>query len=89
MDILLIKILAEMYLYHGTSKTPPEQIYQHSEEGFDIRYAGEGAKAGMWGAANYFAVNASYSDKDYVYEMQDGTRQLLFARVLIGNATDK
>jgi len=44
-------------LFHGTSNTSPEIIYQ-SEEGFDIRYSREG----LWGNAVYFAVNSSYSD---------------------------
>ncbi len=44
-------------LFHGTSNTSPEIIYQ-SEEGFDIRYSREG----LWGNAVYLAVNSSYSD---------------------------
>ena len=31
-------------LYHGTSKTDPQSIYD-SEEGFDIRFS----NVGMWG----------------------------------------
>ncbi len=47
-------------LYHGTGKTPPENIYE-SEEGFNLNYASENS---MWGRANYFAFNSSYSN-DY------------------------
>jgi hypothetical protein len=44
-------------LYHGTGKTPPESIYL-SEEGFNLNYS----NVGMWGKANYFAFNSSYSN---------------------------
>jgi len=50
-------------MYHGTSKTPPEIIYS-SEEGFDVSYS----NIGMWGKANYFAKNASYSNA-YAYSI--------------------
>lgn len=51
-------------LFHGTSKTAPELIYQ-SEEGFNLNYS----NVGMWGKANYFAFNSSYSNKDYAYAL--------------------
>ncbi len=44
-------------LFHGTRATPPPTIYM-SEEGFNINYANDG----MWGRANYFAYNSSYSN---------------------------
>lgn len=44
-------------LFHGTSSTDPQCIYQDSEEGFDMRYS----NAGMWGKALYFAERSSYS----------------------------
>jgi hypothetical protein len=50
-------------LYHGTSNTPPNLIYT-SEEGFDMRFS----PGGMWGRANYFAVNSSYSNS-YAYSL--------------------
>jgi hypothetical protein len=49
-------------LYHGTSKTNPERIYL-SREGFDMNFS----PGGYWGIANYFAVNASYSNA-YCFE---------------------
>jgi hypothetical protein len=38
---------------------------------------------GMWGRANYFAVNASYSDG--YHHPADGVKQIFYARVMIGN----
>ena len=38
---------------------------------------------GMWGIANYFAVNASYSDG--YHHPNNGMKQMFYARVMIGN----
>lgn len=38
---------------------------------------------GMWGQANYFAANASYSDA-YAHKI-NGTKQMFQARVMVGN----
>jgi len=54
------------YLYHGTRATPPPLIYE-SEEGFDMKFS----PGGMWGRANYFAVNSSYSNS-YRSQLPDG-----------------
>ena len=35
----------------------------------------------LWGAANYFAVNASYSAKGYHHTQADGTKQVIFLEV--------
>lgn len=43
------------------------------------------ARAGMWGIANYFAVNSSYSNSGYAYSLPNGLRQMFVASVLIGN----
>ena len=72
----------EAEMYHGTSDTPPIAIYK-SEEGFDMRFS----KAGMWGLANYFAKNASYSNYYAFKDTTNGTRQLFCAKVLIGKAS--
>ena len=56
-------------MYHGTSCTSPEKIYK-SEEGFDMAYS----NGGMWGVANYFAKNSSYSDRFAHHIKKDGTR---------------
>jgi hypothetical protein len=66
-------------MYHGTSGTPPIAIYQ-SEEGFDMTYS----RAGMWGHANYFAKNSSYSNGYAFTATGDGTKQMFCAKVLIG-----
>jgi hypothetical protein len=65
-------------LYHGTRATKPDLIYS-STEGFDMRYS----PGGMWGIANYFAVNASYSDS--YHHPNNGMKQMFYARVMIGN----
>jgi hypothetical protein len=56
-------------MYHGTSATQPIIIYK-SEEGFDLRYSNQG----MWGFANYFAKNSSYSNKYAFTATGNGTR---------------
>ena len=68
----------EMELFHGTSNNDPQQIYD-SEEGFDMRFSA----SGMWGQANYFAVNASYSN-NYAYRLKNGQKQMFLAKVLTG-----
>ena len=68
----------EMELFHGTSNNDPQQIYD-SEEGFDMRFSA----SGMWGQANYFAVNASYSNS-YAYCLKNGQKQMFLAKVLTG-----
>ena len=70
----------EMELFHGTSGNNPLLIYG-SEEGFDMRYSAQG----MWGLANYFAVNASYSNT-YAHTTVSGQRQLFLAKVLTGDS---
>ena len=67
----------EKDLFHGTRSNMPKEIYDY-EEGFDMRYSAQG----MWGQANYFAVNASYSNK---YAYTNGARKELFlVKVLTG-----
>ena len=66
-------------LYHGTRATNPKLIYT-GKEGFDMRFS----PGGMWGPANYFAVNASYSD-GYHHPAGNGMKQMFYARVMIGN----
>ncbi len=65
-------------LYHGTRGTKPAMVY-NSKEGFDMRYS----HGGTWGFANYFAVNASYSDK--YHHPHNEMRQMFYAQVMIGN----
>ena len=68
-----------MLLFHGSSQTRPEQIY-NSENGFDFHqgHLGEGA---------YFSVDAQYSNR-YAYEpsVAGGRRQLFLAMVLTGES---
>ena len=66
-----------LMLYHGTRQADPKKIYEGTE-GFDNRYG----TWGMWGAANYFAVNASYSDG--YHHPSNGAKQMFYARVMIG-----
>ena len=68
-----------MELFHGTQKNHPKLIYD-SEIGFDMRFCSEG----MWGQANYFAVNASYSH-DYSHINASGQREMFLVRVITGD----
>ena len=80
----------EMELFHGTRTNSPEKIY-NSEEGFDMRYS----STGMWGMANYFAMNASYSDA-YAYTSparpslfggsSHDQKEIFLAKVLTGDS---
>ena len=67
-----------MLLFHGTRQTQPSLIYS-SEEGFNLNYA----NAGMWGKANYFAYNISYSN-GYSSQLPTGQRQMFMASVIVG-----
>ena len=64
----------EKELFHGTRGNNPRQIYD-SEEGFDMRFSA----SGMWGQANYFAVNASYSN-NYAYTLDKWAKASLFSQ---------
>ena len=74
----------EIELFHRTSSTEPELIYA-SEVGFDMRYSANG----LWGEANYFAVNARYSDayahttRGYGYGIK---KTMFLAKVLTGDS---
>ena len=70
----------EMELFHGTRTTDPQKIY-NSEEGFDMRYSSKG----MWGVANYFAVNASYSH-NYAHNDKSGQMKIFLVKVLTGDS---
>ena len=70
----------EKWLFHGSSRVPPETIYD-SEHGFDFRHGNQG----MWGKGAYFAVNASYSGDSYAFNSPQG-RQIFLAFVLTGDS---
>uniref|UniRef100_A0A1X7SX17 Poly [ADP-ribose] polymerase n=1 Tax=Amphimedon queenslandica TaxID=400682 RepID=A0A1X7SX17_AMPQE len=70
----------EKWLFHGSSRVPPETIYK-SEHGFDFRHGNQG----MWGRGAYFAVNASYSGGSYAFNSPQG-RQIFLAFVLTGDS---
>ncbi len=70
----------EKELFHGTRNNNPKDIYE-GENGFDMRYSNQG----MWGTANYFAVNASYSNS-YSFKSSDGCREMFLVRVLTGDS---
>jgi hypothetical protein len=76
-------VVNELELFHGTRSNNPKIIYEN-EDGFDMRYSAQG----MWGQANYFAVNASYSH-DYAHTAADGsTREIFLVKVLTGDSCD-
>ena len=68
----------EKTLFHGTRGTDPEKIFD-SEEGFDMRFSSDG----LWGRANYFAVNSSYSNA-YAHTRHNREKEILLAKVLTG-----
>ena len=72
----------ELILYHGTRTTDPVSVYKGAQ-GFDFRFSREG----MWGTANYFAVNASYSHS-YAHTLGDGSRQMFSVRICAGDVID-
>ena len=69
----------ELELFHGTCANEPKMIYE-GETGFDMRYC----FAGVWGQANYFAVNASYSNS-YAH-LSSGYKEMFLVRVLAGDS---
>ena len=73
------QVLGEVSLFHGTSSHKPKEIYK-GDASFDMRYC----QSGMWGRGNYFAVNASYSNRYACIE--GGVRQMLMAYVLTGHS---
>ena len=68
----------EKLLFHGTRTNDPSLIY-NGEEGFEMRLC-----SGMWGQANYFAVDASYSHC-YAFVRSD-VREMFLAKVLTGDS---
>ncbi len=75
-------VVNELELFHGTRSNNPKIIYEN-EDGFDMRYSAQG----LWGQANYFAVNASYSH-NYVHTAPDGAREMFLVKVLTGDSYD-
>ena len=73
-------IINEKDLFHGTRGNDPKLIYE-GENGFDMRFSA----SGMWGQANYFAVNASYSH-GYAHPTSDGYREMFLVQVLTGDS---
>ena len=71
-------ILGEQVLFHGSSRTDPERIYS-GDSSFDMRFSADG----LWGRGNYFAVNASYSDR-FAYDSKSEVKKILVAWVLTG-----
>jgi len=66
-------------LFHGTSKTEPDQIY-NGEKGFMMQFAAEG----MWGRGTYFAEKSSYSHA-YAF-VQGNMRQMFLTEVIVGDS---
>ena len=71
----------EKMLFHGTRTNKPRLIYE-GEDGFDMRYSAEG----MWGKANYFAVNASYSNSYAHNNANTGKKEVFLVKVLTGES---
>jgi len=71
----------EKLLWHGTRSTKPSVIY-NSSRGFDHAKS----STGMWGAGIYFSELASYSNNSYRYVTPKKKHQLLFVKVICGDA---
>ena len=69
----------EKELFHGTRGNDPKEIY-NGQQGFDMRLS----NSGLWGQANYFAVNASYSH-GYAFT-RGGYREMFLVKVLTGDS---
>ena len=74
-------VVNEKELFHGTRNNDPKLIYE-GEDGFDMRYSTQG----MWGVANYFAVNASYSHNYAHANAATGHREMFLVKVLTGDS---
>ena len=70
----------ELTVFHGTRTTDPELIYKGSE-GFDFRHSSQG----MWGKANYFAVNASFCESYQYTDPVTNANKILQVKLLAGN----
>ena len=69
----------ELDLFHGSMSFA--EICK-SEEGFDMRLAGDG----WWGRANYFAEKAQYSHKYSFRDAATGCHVMILAKVLTGKS---
>lgn len=63
-------------MFHGTSSEPPSNIWK-CQAGFDPRFSNDG----YFGRGSYFAVDASYSCRQYQHKLHDGTGQIFLAEV--------
>ena len=70
----------EMTVFHGTGGTDPNLIIR-GPEGFDFRHSREG----MWGRANYFALNASFSESYQYTQPQTNLKMMLQVKLMAGN----
>ena len=70
----------ELTVFHGTSNTDPDLICKGSE-GFDFRHSSKG----MWGKANYFAVNASFCEIYQYVDPATQLRKIFMVKLLAGN----
>lgn len=72
----------EMWLWHGTSRTDPQELVETTSTGLSTQFANDSC---LWGRGIYFAVNASYSDG---YAFSKLTRKyLLLCKVFVGEYT--
>ena len=74
--------LNKMMLFHGTSKVNPKNIYEGTDESFDMRLSNNG----MWGKGIYFAEKAIYSH-NYAYN-NNNKYQVIVAEVILGESTE-
>ncbi len=72
--------VGEEQLFHGAKHTSAKDICA-SETGLDMRHSREG----LWGRANYFAVDAIYSDT-YAHPTDGEFKEIILFKVLTGDS---
>ena len=74
-------VVNEKELFHGSHNNDPKLIYE-GQDGFDLKYSTEG----VWGRANYFAVNASYSNSYAYTNAMTGQKEMFLVKLLAGES---
>jgi hypothetical protein len=71
----------EVSVWHGTSGTDPQKIYEDRQDGFMMQYC----TGGMWGRGLYFAEKARYSNS-YAHKISGTSNRCFFlAKLLVGD----
>jgi hypothetical protein len=83
----------ERELWHSTGNTPAKLVCE-SEHGFDPTYSigtalrGSGTDGNKYGIGAYFAEHALYSDVMRPRKAQEGGKEIVLAKVVLGNVKE-